>query len=107
MPKKKTPSIPIILSGFDNIEKATAPNFFYAKLRARMEQEQPVEQHWWNFKLSPAILSMALVIVLMMNMAALKSSVGTNSSVSNVAESSNSGSESFATEYQLYTETIY
>lgn len=107
MPTKNTPPIPIILSALDQVEKATAPDFFYARLRARMEQAEPAQQHWWQLRLSPAILPAALLLFLIINMVALKTTVPPNPTSTNVAESNASGMESFAKEYQLYTETIY
>lgn len=55
-----------ILNSLDNIHKAAAPDFFYTRLRARMEKESevPATRPWM---LKPVYTFAALVIVLVVN----------------------------------------
>ncbi len=55
-----------ILSSLDNIQKAEAPDFFYTRLKARMDRESevPSTRPWI---LRPVYTLAALVIVLLVN----------------------------------------
>ena len=64
-----------ILNSLDGMKRATAPDFFYTRLKARMEkgQESPAIPRWWVFKPVYAIAVIALVIVVNLAVVLLKS----------------------------------
>ncbi len=104
MEKKKT--VENLFKSLDGIQKASAPDFFYAKLMARMERELvPEKPHF--FMLRPAFLTGVLGIFLLVN-------VFTFIRLQNKSEiktTTNSGTaatlESFAADYQLKSEAVY
>ena len=59
-----------ILESLDGLKKATAPAYFYTRLKARMEREQEakLKRHWM---LRPAYAIITLVLVLLVNAAVI------------------------------------
>lgn len=59
-----------VLNSLDGIQKATMPDFFYTRLKARMEKGfEPVAKRSWIFK--PAYAVAALLLVLILNAAVI------------------------------------
>ncbi len=54
------------LSSIDNLAQAKAPDFFYTRLEARMEQQLVADQTplWWiaNLRVSMAVLSVFMIL---------------------------------------------
>ncbi|HVT86267.1 MAG TPA: hypothetical protein VHD35_13770 [Chitinophagaceae bacterium] len=69
-----------ILSSIDGIQRAPAPDFFYSRLRARMEKEMPVTAIRRTI-LQPAFIISGLTLLLLINAIALLRS---NSNVNTV-----------------------
>jgi hypothetical protein len=65
MNMKQNNKIEEMLSSLDGCSKATAPDFFYTRLKARMEkQSAPAPQSW---VMRPAFAILAIVAVLLIN----------------------------------------
>ena len=59
-----------VMESLDGINKATAPDFFYARLRARMERENStVSTRPWILR--PAFAVITLVVVFIINLAVI------------------------------------
>ncbi len=90
-----------ILSSLDNIQKAAAPDFFYTRLRARMEKESevPATKSW---VLRPVYTFAALVIVLLFNAFVLLKENGAKQTTTAVDPM-----QSIAAEYNLNDNSLY
>ncbi len=92
-----------ILQSLDEVAKARVPDFFYTRLKSRMEKElllQPVP----FFILRPAFLTACLAVLLAFNIITIRH----NRIQSPTPVSTGSGTiESFAKEYNLVTNDLY
>ncbi len=88
-----------MLNSIDGCRKATAPDFFYTRLKARMEKEilKPVAQKWI---LRPAFAAIALMLVLLVNGFVLLQKNQTDDNL-NIAVSETETMQSIASEYSL------
>jgi len=107
MENKRNDKIDEILSSLDGAGRIPAPDFFYTRLKAKMERvSEPARQQSWILK--PAYIIAGLLLVLALNtMAVLR-----NSNDSNTDLASNNDIESvqqsIASEYRLNeTNAIY
>lgn len=91
------------LSSLDGIQRATAPDFFYTRLNARMEKELTTPA-WIPFG-KPVWLIATLLIFLVLNTMMIKQTKlsKTNGTVSNTG----SNLQSFAAEYELSNTVNY
>ena len=64
---KKNNRIEELLSSLDGIKRAAAPDFFYTRLRARMEQGLTPKNTSRNWVLRPVYIVSALFLVLALN----------------------------------------
>src|SRR5690349_4164882 len=90
-----------ILSSLDGSQRASAPDFFYTRLKAKMERGIPAPQGSW--KLRPAYVFGLLILILGVNAVVLfngDEAVENN----NVADSDNT--QSIAAEYSLNDNNI-
>lgn len=105
MENKRNNSTDEVLNSLDGIQRATMPDFFYTRLKARMENGvQPVKQSSWALR--PVYAMAALVLVLIINVAVIFKSKDTKESISPDIESI----QSIAAEYNLnqtITEEVY
>jgi hypothetical protein len=91
-----------VLGSLDGLQKAMAPDFFYTRLTGRMQrEEEPVRKPF--FLLRPVFITAALSVVLIINIFSLtqlnkKTTKQTNSPAT---------IESFATAYNMNTESVY
>lgn len=91
-----------IMSSLDGLHKAAVPDFFYTRLTGRMQNEtRQVEKPF--FMLRPAFITAALSLVFIINIFSLmqlnkKTTKQTNGPAS---------IESFATAYNMNTESVY
>jgi len=90
-----------ILSSLDNIQKAVAPDFFYTRLRARMEKESevPATRPW---VLRPVYTFAALLIVILVNAFVLFRENGAKQTTTAVDPM-----QSIAAEYNLNDNSLY
>jgi hypothetical protein len=91
-----------ILSSIDNIKSAAAPDFFYTRLKARLEKENEVTGRPWYLK--PAYTFAALVIVLLINAVVLFKG---NVVKANEGISESDTMLSIAAEYNLNDNSVY
>lgn len=92
------------MNSLDDLQKASAPNFFYTRVQARREREQNVAVFgWFNFA-KPALLIVTLSLFLMMNTFMITKLIQQKS----VASISGKPSlQSFASEYDLNNSVNY
>ena len=95
-----------ILNSLDALEKATAPNFFYTRLRGKMQREmEPVKKP--SFLLRPAFITAVLSIFLIVNVFSLFE-IGKTPKQNATTQPVNPATiESFATAYNMNTESVY
>ncbi len=86
-----------ILGSLDGAQKATAPDFFYTRLTAKMEKglESATKKQW---VLRPAFAVAALVVVLLINAAVI---LRGNERRENLASKDSETLQSIAAEYSL------
>ena len=90
-----------ILSSLDNIQKAEVPDFFYTRLKARMDRESEVpSSRPWILK--PVYTFAALVIVLLVNAFVLFKENGVKQTATAVDPM-----QSIAAEYNLNDNSLY
>jgi hypothetical protein len=99
MNNERNKKIEQILESLDANQRATAPEFFYTRLIARMERELALEKrHTKTWLLRPAYALAALVLVLVINITViLKEEPVTESSPNSDTETA----QSIAAEYSL------
>ena len=102
MKKKNEKNTEDILNSVESIQRAVAPDFFYSRLRERMENEMPGTAGR-NRALQPAFIISGLLLLLLINaMVLLKHS--SNNSSSNVITTSareNDSLQIIATAYHI------
>jgi hypothetical protein len=104
MKQKYTPEeIDTILNSAEHIRRAEAPAFFYTRLQARIEKENPVSSAAWTWLLKPAVAMVALSFLLVLNIAAIRYARQNNT----VGAGAGNPIGSFAEEYNLGTTTLY
>lgn len=89
-----------ILNSIDHLKRAEAPGHFYAGVRAKMQRAQK-SNAVAGFVLKPAYAMMALVVFLIVNISVLSIS---NKKTEKAEDSS--GTQAFAREYNLTTQTF-
>ncbi|HEX4877631.1 MAG TPA: hypothetical protein VFV31_13230 [Chitinophagaceae bacterium] len=100
--KKENDNAELILGSIDNIERAAAPEFFYTRLRARMEREaETVIARPWVLR--PVYALTALFLILLINAFVL---IKGNNSTENITNTSDT-MQSIAAEYNLNDNSIY
>jgi hypothetical protein len=90
-----------ILESLDDVKRASAPDFFYTRLRARMEKEtsEKRERPWI---LRPAYAVITLVLLLLINAAVILQKQDSAEDVQQDAENT----QSLAAEYSLNDNTV-
>lgn len=102
MNNEQNKSIEDILGSLDNTGRATAPDFFYTRLKARMEKEL-VTGSKKSLILRPAIAFAALFLVLIINAAVIFSSNKTEATASGDTDVT----QSIAAEYRINSNLTY
>jgi hypothetical protein len=95
-----------ILNSLDGIQRAKAPDFFYSRLRARMERQLgPEKASGWVLR--PVYAIIALFVVLLINAAVLLRD--SNEPSPNLASATDTETmQSMASEYRVnYVSSIY
>lgn len=102
MSTERNRKIEDILNSLDRVEKASAPGFFYTRLKARMEREMVTEAHR-SWKLRPVFAFAALLLVILINTAVfLKGNQPENNTASETEIF-----QSIASEYSLNSNLTY
>jgi hypothetical protein len=97
MNTRKENKINEILNSLDGCTQATAPDFFYTRLKARMEKEAaPTARTFWTLRPAYAFAGMALI--LLVNILAVYNK---STSDENVATVETDSFQSIASEYRL------
>ena len=95
-----------ILESLDGLQKAAAPDFFYTRLTARMENEIEVKRKP-RFVLKPAFVTAALSIVLVLNIIFLTQGNKQQASSANGQSKEPATIESFAKTYNFDASSLY
>ena len=104
MENKRNNNIEDILNSLDGSRPATAPDFFYTRLRARMEKGLvPEKTRGW--KLQPVYIVTALILALAVNAVVLFQG-NNNDNDSTFASNDPESEQSIAAEYNLYENNI-
>ncbi len=105
MDTKRNNTTDEVLNSLDGIQRATTPDFFYTRLKARMEKDmEPAAPKSWIFR--PVYAVAALLLVLIINAAVIFKNSETKSGSNPEIESL----QSIAAEYNLnetITEEVY
>ena len=104
MNKDKNTRIEEILNSLDNTHRASAPDFFYTRLKARMESELLAKSRKPIF-LRPVYILGVLLLVLSVNAAVILK--GNTSNNIETASSDTEVMQSIAAEYRINTNLTY
>jgi len=99
MNPEKNKKIEEILGSLDGVQKATAPDFFYTRLKARMEGRLTAKEPR-PLLLRPIYITVTLLLVLLMNALVFLNSSSDNETVI-------SDEQSIAAEYNINTNLTY
>ena len=99
MSTQKDKMIDEILNSLDGCSPATAPDFFYTRLKARMEREvAPAARTFWTLR--PAYAFTGMAIILLINVIAVFSQPK-EVAEDGMATTESDSFQSFASEYRL------
>jgi len=93
-----------IMESLGGIQHAAAPNFFYTRLKAKME---PAEEKRTFFMLRPAFITAALAVLLVANVVSLLQTKQRPNSEPTAVSGKPATIESFATAYDMNTGSVY
>ena len=93
-----------IMGSLGGMQRAAAPNFFYTRLRAKM---QPAEEKRAFFMLRPAFITAALAVLLVANIVSLLQTKQTPKTEPTATYSKPATIESFATAYDMNSGSVY
>ena len=85
-----------ILNSLDGVKRASAPDFFYTRLKAQMEKNLPEPARPWVLR--PVYALGALGVVLLVNAAVI---INRNNSNEEIVSNDNDTIQSIAAEYNL------
>ena len=95
-----------ILSSLDNLQKATAPDFFFTRLTGRMQNELETKRKPF-FILRPAFITAALGVVLIFNVISLTQLNAPTTQKVTVQSGKPATIDSFAEAYNMGTASVY
>lgn len=101
MNNNKNSKIEEILNSLDGVQKAAAPDFFYTRLKSRMEKELLQPQPVKKGILRPAFAFVALFLILLANAAVIFTRGNANET-----NSPDMDLQSFAAEYRLIDNSV-
>ncbi|MEP7254921.1 MAG: hypothetical protein ABI666_04045 [Ferruginibacter sp.] len=95
-----------VMGSLDSLQKATAPDFFYTRLKGKMQMEmEPAKKPF--FLLRPAFITAVLSIFLIINVFSLFE-IGKVPKQNTATQPNNQATiESFATAYNMNTGSVY
>ena len=99
--RSSTDSIDRIMGSLDNLHKATAPDFFYTRLKGKM---QPAADKSNYLILRPAFITTVLSILLIVNVMSLFTM---NKPAKTKTGLENAGIEAFAKAYDMNSGSVY
>lgn len=91
-----------VLNSLDNVQRATAPDFFYTRLKARMEKELVAQSRKKSWVLRPVYILGVLLVVLAVNAAIIF-----KGSSSETSPSDTETMQSIASEYRINSNLTY
>ncbi|MBL7703419.1 MAG: hypothetical protein JNM14_14305 [Ferruginibacter sp.] len=94
-----------IMESFGGMQPAAAPDFFYTRLRAKMEQ--PAEEKKTFFILRPAFITAALAVLLIANVISLLQTDKLPKQEQTFVQSKPATIESFAAAYDMNPGSVY
>jgi hypothetical protein len=94
-----------IMESFGGIQPAVAPDFFYTRLRAKMER--PVEEKKTFFILRPAFITATLTVLLIVNVISLLQKDKLPKQEQTFVSSKPATIESFAAAYDMNSGSVY
>ena len=95
-----------ILASLDGLQRIPAPDFFYTRLKGRMQNEtEPAKERF--FLLRPAFITAALSLVLIINVFSLMELNGRPGKKENIHANKPATIESFADAYGMNTLSVY
>ncbi len=103
MEKRNNNNLEDILGSLDGSQRAMAPDFFYTRLKARMEKGLP-QQPARGWQLKPAYVIGALLLVLGLNAAVLLN--GKNDDTALLPDGTETAQQSIASEYSVFDNNI-
>lgn len=103
MEKNNNNHLEDILSSLDGSQRASAPDFFYTRLKAKMEKGIP-QKTPRSWQLKPAYVIAALLLVLGLNAAVLLN--GKNEDNVFTADGTETAQQSIASEYSVFDNNI-
>lgn len=99
MKSERNKRVEEILNSLDGVKRASVPDFFYTRLRVRMENQLlPVQESSWALR--PVYALLALFIVLLIN-AAVVFRGSNNTETTNLASVDTESNQSLALEYRV------
>lgn len=101
MENKRNNQIEEIIGSLDNVKRATAPDFFYTRLKARMENEL-VTKPRRSWILQPVYILGVLLVVLAVNAAVLLKGSSTDTTIPETDTM-----QSIASEYSINSNLTY
>ncbi len=104
--RDKESRITRILTSIDGLDKAAAPDFFYTRLTGRMQRELEQKNRPF-FLLRPAFITAALSIVLVLNIIFLTQMNKQPGKDTTTQSGKPATIETFATAYDLNTNSLY
>lgn len=102
MEKKSTPLVDEHLQNFEGMQEAVTDDFFYTRLKARMQKEK--SQPGWVFSLKPVWIVSALALLLVVNSFMLSQQFKNKETKSTASASS---LQSFAESYDQIISSSY
>ncbi len=93
-----------VLNSINDISRAEMPPFFYTRLQAKLNKQNQGTGYFWSVLTRPAVSLGTLSLLLILNVAAIRSYLHASSSNEGKATT---GLQTFADEYGLGTATIY
>ena len=85
------------------MQRAEMPPYFYTRLKAAIDNENPSAGNAWSWLLKPAVSLVALSFLLLLNIAAIRYAKQHNA----ISAETTNPIGSFAEEYNLGTTTLY
>ena len=94
------------LTSIDQISRADAPPFFYTRLQARLDKKATPAVPFWLIGKRPALSLATLSLLLILNVAAIRSYLHSSKTATKKTQTSN-GIQTFADTYNLGGSSVF
>lgn len=94
------------LASIDRISRADAPPFFYTRLQAQLDKKTETATPFWMIGKRPALSLATLSLLLILNIAAIRSYLHSTKEKTNTQQSTN-GIQAFADTYNLGGSSVF